>query len=256
MARSPSDLHTRLREAPLELRGYLANASNGTLLATLGRASQAPTEELLADPAAHGVELAIYKPRDGERPLRDFPSGTLCQREVAAYEVSAWLGWDLVPPTVLRDGPLGPGSVQLFVPHDPRRHYFTVVEEPDRHRELTRFVLFDLACNNADRKASHIIAAGDGRLLGVDHGLAFHVEEKMRTVMWDLEGEPFDPRWCEDLRRLGVALGEGADIASRLAALLDAAEVAALSERAERAAALDAVPSPPTDRRPYPWPPL
>lgn len=253
MAQCPPDAEarTRLREAPLELRGRLANASNGTLLATLGPAPDVATEELLVDPPP-GVDPVIYKPRAGERPLWDFPAGTLCQREAAAFEVSEQLGWGLVPPTVLRDGPLGPGSVQRFVPHDPREHFFTLVEQPSLRPELARVLLFDIVCNNADRKGSHVLLSADGHIRGIDHGLAFHADDKLRTVMWDLEGAPVASEWQVDLRRLADTLRDG----EALARLLDERELAALARRADEAATLDVLPPPPTDRRPYPWPPL
>ncbi|MGH8899211.1 MAG: SCO1664 family protein [Egibacteraceae bacterium] len=165
-----SGLLGRLASGELQPRGFLVNASNRTLLAQVG-------------PRAWGLH-AIYKPRGGERPLWDFPPGTLCQRETAAWVVSDFLGWGIVPPTVLRDGPLGEGSVQLFIPHNPGLHYFTLVEDGCHHRDLARMATFDLLTNNADRKASHVLFGDDGRLYGVDHGVCFHVQAKLRTVIW------------------------------------------------------------------------
>ncbi|HYZ46648.1 MAG TPA: hypothetical protein VE712_03195, partial [Actinomycetota bacterium] len=124
--------------------------------------------------------LAVYKPRRGERPLWDFPRGTLAAREVAAFLVSEAAGWGKVPPTVLRaDAPLGVGSLQLFIEHDPERHYFTLMEE--RAEDLVAFAAFDVVINNADRKSGHVLEDADGRLWAVDHGVTFHPHDKLRT---------------------------------------------------------------------------
>lgn len=242
MDRSPPDLAavTLLESAELELVGLLAGSSNHTLLVRLGRDDD---------------RLAVYKPRRGERPLWDFPSGTLHRREVAAYRVSAFLGWDLVPPTVLRDGPLGIGSVQQFVHHDPAEHYFTLVEDPALHGRLAQMATFDLLVNNADRKGGHVLRMRDGhRLVGIDHGLTFHAEPKLRTVIWDLGGTAIDERWRADLRRLGGALRGGDP--GPVAGLLTPDEVNVLARRADLLAATAVLPEPPWDRRPYPWPPV
>ena len=135
------------------------------------------------------VVRAIYKPRRGERPLWDFPSG-LDHREVAAYELSEALGWDLVPLTILRDGPLGSGSVQLFVDADFEQHYFTLYEDEANHDQLRAMCAFDLVGNNTDRKSGHCLLGLDGRIRGIDHGLMFHHEFKLRTVIWEFGGEP------------------------------------------------------------------
>jgi uncharacterized repeat protein (TIGR03843 family) len=234
----------RLKTGDLKARGFLANASNHTLLAQVG-------------PRAWRMH-AVYKPRRGERPLWDFPEGTLCQREVAAWVVSDFLGWDLVPPTVLRDGPLGEGSVQLFVPHDPEVHYFTLLEDGDVPlRELARFATFDLLVNNADRKASHILLGDDGCLYGIDHGVCFHVQTKLRTVIWDLGPATIEQAWRDDLARLAEALRTpSSDVVARLEELLSAAEVGELAARAEALTGLAYLPELAEHRRPYPWPPL
>lgn len=233
-----------LCEAPLTVLGFLAEASNHTMLVRLG------------DDDGDGPH-AIYKPRAGERPLWDFPTGTLCQREAAAFVVSEFLGWEVVPPTVLRDGPMGAGSVQLFVPHDPAQHYFVLVEDARHHAALARMALFDLLVNNADRKGSHVLRAADGHLWGVDHGLTFHVQLKLRTVIWELGGTPLEPDWRDDLGGLRAAL-ERPDhpLSRRLAELLSPAEVSALVLRATALAEARALPVVDEDRRPYPWPPL
>lgn len=236
------DLAALARQA-LVVQGRLAGASNHTLLVQVG--------------ASDEQRLAVYKPRSGERPLWDFPRGTLCDREVAAYVVSEALGWGLVPPTVLRDdAPSGPGAVQRFVPHDPERHYFALVDEGGHERRLAQMALFDVLINNADRKASHVMAAGDGRLLGIDHGLTFHTEPKLRTVIWDLGGYDVEAAWREDLARLADDVAGDGDVRRRLAELLTGEELAVLAERAAALAELTTLPALPPQRRPYPWPPL
>ena len=233
----------RLASGELACRGFLVNASNHTLLAQVG-------------PRAWGLH-AIYKPRRGERPLWDFPPGTLCQRETAAWVVSDFLGWDIVPPTVLRDGPLGEGSVQLFIPHNAALHYFTLVEDDCHHRDLARMATFDLLTNNADRKASHVLLGDDGRLYGVDHGVCFHVQTKLRTVIWDLGPAKIEAAWKTDLARLARALADPTDdLPVALCSLLSKPELEVLARRAEALQRLDALPDIAQDRRPYPWPPL
>lgn len=233
----------RLTTGELTARGFLANASNHTLLAQVG-------------PPYWGMH-AIYKPRRGERPLWDFPEGTLCQREVAAWLVSDFLGWGIVPPTVLRDGPFGDGSVQLFIPHDPRIHYFTLIEN-DRHaRDLARIATFDLLVNNADRKASHVLLAEDARLYGIDHGVCFHVQTKLRTVIWDLGPAEIEPTWREDLARLACTLRDPAhELAGALHDLLSLGEVNVLARRARALSTMACLPDLDEHHRPYPWPPL
>lgn len=191
---------------------------------------------------------AVYKPRRGERLLWDFPSG-LDHREVAAYELSEALGWGLVPPTVLRsDGPLGPGSMQLFVPADFEQHYFTLYEDPAHHEALRRICAFDLVGNNTDRKSGHCLLGLDGRIWAIDNGLMFHHEPKLRTVIWEFGGEPIPPGLADDLCRL---LRDG--LPEPLARLLDAFERDALLARAERLVACGTFPIDETGRR-YPWP--
>jgi hypothetical protein len=151
--------------------------------------------------AADSTLISIYKPRAGEAPLWDFPSGTLYQREYAAYLVSQRLGWEFIPHTVIRDGPHGVGTVQLYVDPDDESHYFNF--RGQHQDELMRMTVFDLVANNADRKAGHAFRGReDGRLWGIDHGLTFHVNPKLRTVLWDFCGEPVDPRLTRALRRI------------------------------------------------------
>ena len=222
----------------LEVLGLLPNASNHTFLAR----ARSNGEEL----------LAVYKPRRGETPLWDFPEGTLCAREVAAYVVSRALGWPNVPATVLRDGPYGVGSVQRFVPHHPEEHYFTLAERfPD---EFRRVAAFDLVVNNADRKSGHCLLGEDGRILLVDHGVCFSDEPKLRTVIWDFIGDPLEEGTRADVRRLAREI-RGGQVLEELANLLDPAELDALAARADTVAAMERFPEPGPDR-PFPWPPI
>ncbi len=222
----------------LEVLGLLPNASNHTFLA---RAKSAD-EEL----------LAVYKPRRGEAPLWDFPEGTLCAREVAAYVVSRALGWPNVPATVLRDGPYGVGSVQRFVPHDPQEHYFTLAERfPE---EFRRVAAFDMVINNADRKSGHCLLGEDGRIFLVDHGVCFSDEPKLRTVIWDFIGDPLEEGTRADVRRLAGEI-RGGQVRDELANLLAPVELGALTERADTVAAAVRFPEPGQDR-PFPWPPI
>ncbi len=197
---------------------------------------------------------AVYKPRKGERPLWDFPPGTLCLRERAAFLTSEALGWQLVPATVLRDGPHGWGSVQIFVEHDPNEHYFTF---QGQHREqLERVVLFDLLVNNADRKGGHVLLDTGGRVWSIDHGICFHSDFKLRTVIWEFAGEPISPPLVSDLQRLRRQLeqNEGEHVA-KLSQLLTERELAALQRRLARLIRQPVFPRPGPGRR-YPWPPV
>ncbi len=144
--------------------------------------------------------LAIYKPQRGERPLWDFPSGTLGRREVATYLVAEAVGWGLVPPTVLREGPYGSGSVQLFVEAQEEIHFFTIQDDARYADDLRRLAALDVICNNADRKAGHCLVDVDGRLWAIDNALTFHVDPKLRTVIWDFAGTPLPARIGSDLR--------------------------------------------------------
>ena len=217
--RAPAEVLDVLRTGDVEVLGRMPWSSNATLLVDV-------THEL-------GCLRAVYKPRRGERPLWDFPAG-LDRREVAAYELSAWLGWDIVPETVLRaDGlPFGVGSLQRFVPFDVEAHYFTLLEDPARHPALRTICCFDLLANSADRKGGHCLAGDDGRVWAVDNGLTFHEEMKLRTVIWDFGGEPVPVPLVEGAQRLAR---EGPPPA--VADLLDDHECTALVDRARRVAA-------------------
>jgi len=197
--------------------------------------------------------LAIYKPQRGERPLWDFPRGTLCHREVAAYELSSALGWDIVPYTVLRDGPAGIGMVQQFVEHDPEEHYFTLFEE---HGDaFRRMAAFDVVINNTDRKGGHCLRALEsGAIFGIDHGVSFHTQWKLRTVIWDFGGESIPPAVCRDLHRLLDDLHSNGPLYDKLGALLDRYELDALRARTEHLVATGALPEADGDYHCYPWP--
>lgn len=196
--------------------------------------------------------MAIYKPRRGERPLWDFPDGTLCQRETASYVLSEMLGWHIVPPTILRDGPRGIGSVQLFVDHDPNRHYFTFDES--HIPQVQRMAAFDAAANNADRKGGHCVLDADEYLWGIDHGLTFHPTYKLRTVIWGFAGQAIPKALLMDFEALCTRL-EAADneLYQHLSDLLSANEMRALQRRVDRLVQTGTYPLPgPGPNRPWP----
>jgi uncharacterized repeat protein (TIGR03843 family) len=221
-----------LERGNIEVHGRIAGSSNVTLLVTC---------------AVDGAEtLAVYKPIRGERELWDFPPG-LHRREVAARELSEWLGWGFVPETVLRDGPFGVGSVQRVVPEDGVSHYFTLRDEARWHPELRRIAAFDIVANNADRKSGHVLLA-EGRLWAIDNGLTFHPESKLRTVIWDFTGDPLDDDVRDALRRI-----VDEPLPPSLRDLLESDELDALLERADELLREGRLP-PPRHERPYPWP--
>lgn len=239
-----------LKEGKVELKGEFMWGSNYTFL-------------LQIDHNDTHIQ-AVYKPTRGVRPLWDFPSASLARREVAAYLVSEALNWNLVPATTYRkDGPFGPGSLQVFVEHDPEYHYFNL-SEADRQR-LRPAALFDLLINNADRKGSHVLVDPGGHIWLIDHGICFHVEDKLRTVIWDFAGETIPERLCADLdhfRRLlsqlmgkAISKSEPGSVAA-LEAYLSAAEIAALTQRAASLVTEGRFPNPEQGRRQYPWPPV
>ena len=197
---------------------------------------------------------AVYKPTRGERPLWDFPSQTLARREVAAYLTSEALGWSLVPPTVYRleESPMGPGSVQLFIEHDPDHHYFNFTQHELQY--LPVVMLFDLVINNADRKAGHILIDPEGAFWLIDHGLCFHVEDKLRTVIWDFAGEPIPTELLSNLDHLVSQLDNDETLKAALAPHLMPDEIQAIRTRAGDLLDLGVFPLPPEDRRAYPWP--
>ena len=204
-----------------------------------------------------GDLAAVYKPTRGERPLWDFPNASLARREVAAFWVSEALGWHLVPPTILRrQAPFGSGSLQLYIDHDVNYHYFNF-SEADRQR-LRPVVVFDHLINNADRKGSHVLIDPQNQIWLIDHGLCFHFEDKLRTVIWDFVGEAIPEFILFDLRqfkeRLDEKLQDPAALRSRLRNYLSDGEVRALSNRAAHLIENGHFPAPDPQRRPFPWP--
>ncbi len=221
-----------LREGDIEVQGRMPWSSNQTFLVHVFHED--------------GHLPAVYKPAAGERALWDFPSG-LYRREVAAFELSRALDWNLVPPTVERDGPFGHGSVQLLVEADYEQHFFTLVENTEHHHQLRRMCAFDLIANNTDRKSGHCLIDGAGHIWGIDHGLCFAEEFKLRTVIWNFEHEPMDDDIVADLGGLGSA------IPNAIADLLDRNEQAALYRRLNMVLDAPIFPHDPTGRR-WPWP--
>jgi hypothetical protein len=238
-----------LREGEAEMRGLFRLGSNDTFLCEMH--------------SPRGLLRTVYKPTRGERPLWDFPNGTLAKRETAAFETAQFLGWDFVPPTVFRtDGPLGPGSFQEYLDLDFEQNYFILRErEPDALRQVAAF---DVLINNADRKALHVVRDASGRIRLIDHGICFHREWKLRTVIWDFAGEELpqeilnlldrlinslvesrpgtgkavnpsqSPRGKAETEKEAVsARGPGVELRAALAPLLSGEEVAAIETRAE-----------------------
>jgi len=192
-----------LRTADLVIEGRMPWSSNATFLCELwpqGTRPDGGIEDTAPNEAEPGQPLgkAIYKPHRGERPLWDFPDG-LYRREVAAYELGRALGWDVVPPTVERDGPFGIGSVQLFIDADFSQHHFTLVEDERYHDQLRRMCAFDIVANSTDRKGGHVLVDANEHLWGIDNGLCLHVEFKLRTVIWEFGGEPVPAELADDL---------------------------------------------------------
>lgn len=226
----------------LALKGQFMLGSNYTFLLTI---------------TYEGRELqAVYKPVKGEQPLWDFSENTLAGREVAAYLVSEALGWGLVPYTILReDGPHGPGSLQEYVEYNPNYHYFNF--KPADKDCLRIVALFDHLTNNADRKGSHVFfEEGTHHLYAIDHGLCFHQDDKLRTVIWDFAGEPIPQNLVADLERLRSGLKPPASLYTALLAYLAREEIVALDLRARTLIKQGCFPQSPQYRRAYPYPPL
>ncbi|WP_185806309.1 SCO1664 family protein [Streptomyces sp. RP5T] len=253
-----------LARGELTVRGQIRDASNAVLHCSV---------------AYDGQEaLCVYKPVRGERPLWDFPDGTLAQREVAAYEVSEATGWGLVPPTVLRDGPFGEGMCQLWIEGVPGSELLALVdgEEPEPgwraiglaevdegrtallvhadDERLRRLAVLDAVINNADRKGGHLLPAEGGRLYGIDHGVTFNVENKLRTLLWGWAGEPLPEEAVDVLKGLRKALS--GDLAARLAALITPAEIDATRARVDALLESGKHPEPSGEWPAIPWPPV
>jgi hypothetical protein len=237
----PDILEAALRQGEVELTGRFMFGSNYTFLVTVHY---------------EGEEIpAVYKPSRGEQPLWDFPESTLAAREVAAYIVSRALGFNFVPYTVLRDDipTYGAGSLQQYIEHDPEYHYFSF--SPEDKRRLPAVVLFDVLVNNADRKGSHILIEKETRKLwAIDHGLCFHEEDKLRTVLWDFAGEAVPAKLLASVGSLPALLE--AELGAELTPYLAPGEIDTLASRARQLVASGIFPSPPRDRRAFPYPPI
>ena len=198
--------------------------------------------------------MSVYKPQKGERPLWDFPDGTLCYREVASYLTSEALGWQIVPPTVLREGPRGLGSVQFYIDHDPEINYFSFDET--LIPQLMRLSAFDYIINNADRKGGHCLLDGAGHLWGIDHGITFHTSPKLRTVIWDFAGKPIPDLLLTDLDRLcGQTEDSSNPLRKGLDGLISEREIAAFQSRLRHLLRTKKYPQPGSGPN-TPWPPV
>jgi hypothetical protein len=235
----------RLKEGKINIKGEFLWGSNYTFLTQI---------------SYKGItSLAVYKPTRGERPLWDFPAASLAHREVAAYLVSRSLGWDFVPETVYRlDGPLGEGSLQNYIDHTPDYHYFNFSVSDLQH--LRSVALFDILINNADRKGSHMLFDQNGKLWLIDHGICFHVDDKLRTVVWDFAGESIPDNLSNDMRNFLERLGSREDTSTpvhmELSNHLNSKEIDAIRVRAEKLLLVGKFPSPDDTRRTFPWPQL
>lgn len=197
---------------------------------------------------------AIYKPRQGERPLWDFPDGTLCQRERAAFLISEALGWQIVPPTVLRDGPRGVGSLQLYIDHDPEITYFNLGES--FNPQLQRVAAFDVVTNNADRKGGHCLLGVGNKVWGIDHGICFHTTPKLRTVIWEYANHDLPADIIGELEAFDSQLGEvDSDLYRQLLELISSQEIKAMRGRLRRLLKAGKFPEPGYGPS-YPWPPV
>ncbi|MEU2681198.1 SCO1664 family protein [Streptomyces sp. NPDC007107] len=272
-------LRTLLAEGELTVLGQVRGASNAVLYCTVAYEGEERT--------------CVYKPVAGEQPLWDFPDGTLAQREVAAYEISEATGWGLVPPTVLREGPYGEGMCQLWIEAEPGNEaaetaasahglppLLALVEDDEPgdgwkavgfaevgegrtallvHADdprLRRLAVLDAVINNGDRKGGHLLPAEGGRLYGIDHGVTFNADDKLRTLLWGWAGEPLTEEATEVLDRLSAGLEPGTPLATRLGELITAAEIEALRGRVENLRKSGRHPQPSGDWPPIPWPPV
>jgi uncharacterized repeat protein (TIGR03843 family) len=233
-------LLTLLQGGALEIQGLLPHGSNYTFFVIIGDGQQ--------------KTFGVYKPTRGEQPLWDFPEETLALREVAAFLVSEALGWCFVPPTVYRtEGPHGPGSLQFYIQAQADCHYFTLKKE--EKSALRRVALFDLLINNADRKGGHVLKDTSGKLWLIDHGICFHAQPKLRTVIWDFAGEAIPDDLLDDVSEFRARLDSEKDLKTAINSLLTPLEVAALRRRADKILDSRKYPSPSSGRS-YPWPPL
>jgi uncharacterized repeat protein (TIGR03843 family) len=239
IALAPDRILRLLSEGEIDVEGLIPWSSNATLLVTVR------DDELST--------LAVYKPQGGERPLWDFPYGTLGMREVAAYLVCVALGWGFVPPTVLRQGPHGLGSVQFFIHAQEEAHFFTIQDDAAYDDDLQRLAAFDVIANNADRKSGHCLLDHAGRLWAIDNALTFHAEPKLRTVIWDFAGQALPEPTLADLRELQATLADGSCLVQALGHLLSAQELTALRDRLHHLIQTGQFPEPRFERS-VPWP--
>jgi len=240
-----------LQYGELEVASLLPWSSNYTFMV------QVCGPEVNGNPVALS---AVYKPRRGERPLWDFAQGTLCLRERAAFLISNAIGWEIVPPTVLRKASQGLGSIQFFIEHNPEHHYFTFEGEPAYRTQLQKIVLFDILTNNADRKSGHVLLQENmvdfSHLWGIDHGICFHEEYKLRTVIWEFAGQPIPADLLQDLIHIQTTLEiNGSELTKQLNELLSPAEIAAMQKRVNHLIRQGMFPAPGPGRH-YPWPPI
>jgi hypothetical protein len=235
---SGADILFLLEKAEIQIEGLVPWGSNYTFLVKLCHES---------------VEAqGIYKPKRGERPLWDFPSGSLCLRERAAFLISEVIGWNIVPPTVLRQGPQGQGSLQYFIDHDPNQHYFTLKGQFDD--QIQKIVLFDIFTNNADRKGGHVIVDQEDHVWAIDHGICFHVDYKLRTVIWDFAGLPIPATLLANMQGIYEALAQKeTPLSVALQQLLHKGEIKALQARIKDLLTMAHFPEPGPGRH-YPWP--
>lgn len=238
-----SEVITALQGGSIELRGEFFWGSNYTFLTMVNYLDQSFP--------------AVYKPTRGVRPLWDFPKDSLAKREIAAFLISEALGWELVPPTIFRsDAPLGPGSMQMFIEHDPEYHYFNFRET--HIQRLRPTVLFDVIINNADRKGSHILIDPQDHLWLIDHGVCFHEVDKLRTVIWDFINAdiPFDLLSCLSTLREKLVPSDGgtSNLLKKLRYYLSESEIHALTDRVSGLLKSKRFPAPDSNRRFYPWP--
>jgi len=239
IALPPDRILRLLSEGEIEVEGLIPWSSNATLLVTVRDAEHST--------------LAVYKPQRGERPLWDFRHGTLGMREVASYLLSEELGWGLVPPTVLRQGPHGLGSVQFYVHSDESAHFFSIQHDERYVHDLKRVAAFDVIANNADRKAGHCLVGHDGRLWAIDNALTFHEEPKLRTVIWDYAGTPLPYDIVVDLSRVRDALAGPSALTHALEQMLNRTEIRALRRRVHSLVEAGCYPEPGPGRV-VPWP--
>lgn len=228
-----------LTHGSIEIEARLTSASNATLY---------------CGASLDGLSAAcVYKPIAGERPLWDFPDGALAWREVAAYEVSAASGWGVVPPTVLRDGPAGPGMVQLWIDEDENVDLIRLLRDHD-DEQLRHIAVFDAIINNTDRKGGHVLPTADGHIYGIDHGVSFHVDDKLRTVLWQWAGQRIPDAAMQTLSCLRALLD--AELGNRLGDLLTRREIRRTVRRVDDLLASGLHPMPSGDWPPVPYPPM